>query len=305
MVAAFKVLQNKDQLQNQTISSGGDYTPPAAGLAKLRFVGYIEVGKHRKVFKGVESFKPLVKLVFEIHGKKWEPKDIDGKKIPQRITITTTHSTSSKAGFYKLFLKMRDGREEVTHMAEMLGEGFMGKIVHREYTTQQDGKEVKKVIAELCDSEKAWTITPPYVDVAVQDEEGELTGEYERRPQSVPPALGELRLFIWDLADKEQWDSLYVDGADAEKQFLQLEVIKAKNFIGSPAELVAAGSDKLLELAKKGVSTANADNGDSGDATDDEDDAGAEKTEKKVKADKKVVKKPDAPADADDLSDID
>lgn len=304
MVAAFKVLQNKDQLQNQTVSVGGDYTPPAAGLAKLRFVGYVEVGKHRKVFKGAESFKPLVKLLFEIHGKKWEPKDIDGKKVPQRITITTTHSTSSKAGFYKLFLKMRDGREEITHMAEMLGEGFMGKIVHREYTQQVDGKEVKKIAAELQDSEKAWTITPPYVDVAVMDDDNEPTGEYERRPQSVPPALGDLRLFIWDLADKEQWDSLHIEGADADKQFLQLEVVKAKNFIGSAAEAVAAGSDKLLELAKKGVNTANAENGDSGDSSDDDDGEG-EKAGNKPKADKKPTKKPDADTDAADLSDID
>ena len=33
---------------NEAQSGGGDYTPPPKGLARLRLVGYIEVGKHTK-----------------------------------------------------------------------------------------------------------------------------------------------------------------------------------------------------------------------------------------------------------------
>ncbi len=307
MVAQFNVLKNKDLLQNQTVSSGGgDYVPPAEGLAKLRLVAYVEVGKQRTTFNKVESFKPQVKLVFEIHGKKWEPKEFDGKKIPQRITITLNHSTSAKAGFYKLFTKMRDGRDDVTHMAELLGEAFMGRIRHREYEATVNGQKEKRIAAELTDTDKAWTITPPYVDVAVM-EDGEPTGEFERRPQSVPEAISPLRLFIWDLADKEQWDSLFIEGADPEKQSFQLAVVKAKNFIGSPVEAVATGKEALLELASKGVSHASSEQGDSGDASDDDDgDQKQKSTEKKETKQKTELKKPDTPvAGGKGLDDID
>ncbi len=310
MVANFKVLQNKDALQNQTVSVGGDYVPPAEGLAKLRLIGYVEVGKQRSVFKGVEGFKDQVKLIFEIHGKKWEPKDIDGKKVPQRITVTLNRSTSAKAGFYKLFLKMRDNNPDITHMAELLGEAFMGKIRHREYEVTNNGQKEKRIAAELTDAEKAWTITPPYVDVPVMEKDedtGEMvpTGEYERRPQSVPAAMSPLRLFIWDHADKEQWDSLEIEGADADKQHLKLTVLKAKNFVGSTAEAAATVSEALRAAAQKGAGGSSAAEGDSGQ-TDGDDGETETKTSGKGAKTEKSVKKPDEEsADTGSLGDID
>ena len=37
---------------NEAKQGGGDYTPPPKGLARLRFTGYVELGKHTKKVTG-------------------------------------------------------------------------------------------------------------------------------------------------------------------------------------------------------------------------------------------------------------
>ena len=49
------IAEAAQQTDMNEAQSGGDYTPPAAGLVRLRFVGYIELGKHDKEYQGTFS----------------------------------------------------------------------------------------------------------------------------------------------------------------------------------------------------------------------------------------------------------
>ncbi len=307
MAKQFNVLKNKEVLVNQTVASagGGDYTPPEEGMARARLVAYVEVGKHEKTFKGAKSLKNLVHITFELSGQKWQPKDVDGVKIPQRITIKETLSTNTKAKFYALFLKMRNGREDITHMAEMLGEAFMVRIHHRKYTVTVDGKEVERVAAEII-KDKSWTITPPQIETPILDDEGAPTGDFDIKPVKVAEPISDLRLFIWDHADREQWDSLYIEPGDGDRSrnVFQELIVNAANFIGSTAEAAAAGTDSLkairegIKSGKKPQESAGDDNSDDDDDQK-ADDAAGKKVQKAVQ-----TSKPVSDEVADDIGDI-
>lgn len=223
------IAKNAPNMQEAQKGGGGDYTPPAAGACLLRFIGYIEVGKQKSVYKGETKIKDKVKLIFEVHGKNYPPKELDdGTVIVPRITITETLSLSEKAHFFKIFNAMRNGREDITHMAQMLGEPFRGRIYHN------PGKD-DKVFANLR-NEAGYTIAPPYIEDAE-------TGE--TRKVKVPDAVSELRLFVWDQPSKEMWDSLFIDGEYEEgksKNVLQAAVLSAVNYKGSPLEQMLVGA---------------------------------------------------------------
>ena len=75
---------------NVAKAGGGNYTPPPKGLARLRFIGYIELGKHVKKVQGKpDKNEDQAWLIFELSGKGYEPKVLDdGTKIPFRITVS-------------------------------------------------------------------------------------------------------------------------------------------------------------------------------------------------------------------------
>lgn len=305
----FSVLKNKEQLIDQTkaTSGGGDYTPPAEGLARARLVSYIEVGKHMRKSKTFgDKVKDMVHITFELSGPKWEPKKLDnGDLVPQRLTIKEPLSVNSRARYYKLFLKMRDEREEITHMAEMLGEAFLIRIKHREYEVDTAGKKEKRIAVDTYNKDSGWQITPPYILKDIMDENDEPTGEQEKKNVTVSDPIGEMRLFIWDLADKEQWDSLYIEPGDGDtsKNHIQELIVSAKNFIGSTAEAAAKGSDSLEAILKAGVKSSEPAGDDEDDDGEPQEDASSKKAAKVTKKVKPV--KPEVPADEDGLDDID
>lgn len=275
----FKVMQNKEILENQTEQKGGDYTPPAEGRVGLRLVGYVELGKHAGEYMGKPKVNDKVRLIFELHGKKWEPTKLDsGEIVPVRMGLTMNKSFTKKSGYYKLFLKMRDEREEVTHMIDMLGEAFLADVRHE--TSEKDGK----VYASLKNKDGDFTIRPPYVEENLKDEDGELTGEVERKRVKVNDPIGDCKLFIWDAADEEQWASIYIPGEydGKSKNTLQLEICKAVNFPGSLAEALATESG-VLEQARKGVQSAS----EHGDVDESDPDGASEKASGKTSTDKK------------------
>lgn len=226
--AVASIAKNAPNMQ-EAQKGGGDYTPPAAGACLLRFVAYVELGKQKSTYKGETKIKDKVRLVFEVHGKNYPIKKLDdGTEVVQRITITETLSLSEKAHFFKIFNAMRNGREDITHMAQMLGEPFRGRIYHNE------GKE-GKVFANLR-NESGYTITSPYIEDAE-------TGE--SRKVKVPEAVSQLRLFVWDQPSKEMWDSLFIDGEFDEgktKNVFQAAILSAANYKGSPLEQLLAGA---------------------------------------------------------------
>ena len=220
---------------------GGDYTPPAEGPCRLRLVGYVEVGKHERKIKGVPKVENQVLLVFELSGKNHEPRDVNGEKVPYRITVKLNLSLNEKATFFKLFQRMNYAGD-ASHMVQLLGRPFLGTVYHRKWKGT-DGKE--RVEAELSNKADGFSIRPP----RRQNEDDEWV------PVEVAPALSELRAFIWQLADEEQWASLFIDGeypartddkgevvAKAKsKNVFQNTIRSAMNFEGSPIAAVLAG----------------------------------------------------------------
>lgn len=222
---------------NEAQKGGGERRVPEAGLTRLRFISYIELGKHHD--EKYKKDKNEVILQFELSGPKHPVLELeDGRKVPFIITVRESISLNEKANFYKLFRRM-NYTGEFTHIAEMLGKEFLGTVVH----SKSEGSDV--VYANLRD-DGGYTIRPPFVE----DPE---TGESRKIEVSAP--LSPQRCFLWDYADKEQWDSIFVDGRwddkkdektgettpGKSKNIYQLRIKEAKNFIGSPISEILLG----------------------------------------------------------------
>lgn len=213
---------------------GGDYTPPAEGNCRLRLVGYIELGKHSKKYKGVPKIENQVELVFEVSGPKHPPTQTDNGPVPVRIAETFNLSLNEKAGFFKLFQRL-NYKGEATHMIQLLGQPFLGTIVHQKWT----GADKKERTSASLRGADGYTIRPP----RVEDPE---SGEW--KVVEVAPAISQLRGFLWDHADLDQWNSLFIDGEYSErknekgevtspaksKNVFQNKIRTALNFEGSP-----------------------------------------------------------------------
>jgi hypothetical protein len=231
-------------------SGGGDYTPPAAGPCRLRFIGYVELGKHEKEFQGKKSFKEQVELTFEVSGPKHPPREVDGVKYPHIITIRETKSLSDKARFFKL-VQLLNYAGKAKHVAELLGQPFRGEIIHRTYR-KSDGSE--GVAAELYNKAVGtYTISP----ARIEDPE---TGDYKALP--VDPPISPVRCFLWDYADMDQWASIFIDGQYEErkdkdgkvtapaksKNVIQNKIKVAHNFAGSPIATLLAANGQPIDL---------------------------------------------------------
>jgi hypothetical protein len=236
-------------------SGGGDYVPPAEGVTRLRLVGYIETGVHTTSSPRFgEKTKAKATLLFELSGPKHEPKTLDdGRKIPYIIPVDLNIGTHEKSLYGKLFRKMAESYPGTTHYTQLLGEAFLGTVVHRTYK-RRDGTE--GVVAELKDS-NGYTIR----GTTYEDPE---TGELRRAKVAEP--ISDPRVFVWDYATLEQWDSLFIDGTydngDTKNKW-QEKIKAAENLAGSPIYqlLVEAGREDELIPAPKGQA----------EATDDED----------------------------------
>ena len=60
---------------NVAKAGGGSYTPPPKGLARLRFIGYIELGKHVKKVQGKpDKNEDQAWLIFELVARGTNPR---------------------------------------------------------------------------------------------------------------------------------------------------------------------------------------------------------------------------------------
>lgn len=227
---AAAVAETAPDMNKAVKGGGGAYTPPAAGMVRLRLVAYVETGKHKVQITGKpDKIEDEVKLTFELSGPKHEPKVLDdGTKLPHRITLTLNRSMNEKANFYKLFKRM-NYKGLATHMSQLVGEAFKGTVVHKVVGEGDD----KKTYANLKD-DAGYTIQPPRVD----DPE---TGD--TRDLVVAPAISPLRLFVWNTRAeflKPMWDSLFIDGTSGEGDnarslnVFQDRIKAATDYVGSP-----------------------------------------------------------------------
>ncbi len=243
--------------------AGGDfeYTPPQAGLTVARFISYVELGKQKqKPYQGKpKADAEEARLTFELLHPKFNIKEIEveggTKKIADQISFNVSIKLGEKASFKKLFNTMARGRAEIKHMAQMLGEPFKVVVVHNEVG---EGDK-KKVFANLRNPDGSWTMTE-----AVNEDA--LAGT--RTPINVPPALSPLRIFLWDIPQKEGWDSLYIEGTrevtndkgekkEVSKNWLQEKILSATNYPGSALEaLLNEVADLSIDPAQAAKETA-------------------------------------------------
>lgn len=246
------IAEAAQQTNMNEAQSGGDYTPPAAGLVRLRFVGYIELGKHDKEYQGKTSQKEFVQLLFEASGPKHPPRE-DG--TPIMFSLRMVKSQSDKAGFFKLFRRMNPSGS-AKHMAELLGNAYIGTVVHNVVEGDQ-----KKTYVNLKDADGMWTIREPFIDNTDPE-----TGEVTRTQLQVAEPTTPIRCFLWQYATKEMWDSLFIDGQwDAKtddkgkviqeaksKNVYQNAIRSAHDWYGSPMqEMLFAGGEADIPNAEK------------------------------------------------------
>lgn len=236
--------------QTKAVAGGGDYEPPAAGPCLVRFIGYVEIGKQKTSYKGVPGVKEQVELIFELVGKRHPPREAsDGTKIPHRISVTESYSLNEKANFFKLFQRM-NYRQDAQHIVQLLGEGFKAEVVHDVWK----GKDGKERTTAVLRNASGYTIAPP----RKEDEDSE-TGWVD---VAVPSAVSDLRCFLWQQADLNQWASLYIEGEYPErkddktgaviapaksKNVFQNKIKSAVNFRGSPIELLLLADGKPID----------------------------------------------------------
>jgi hypothetical protein len=230
-------------------TAGGDYTPPATGPTRLRFVAYVELGKQKGEYQGKPTIKEKVILTFELSGKNHQPtvKD-DGTKEPIRINIEESLSLNEKANFFKLFTRMNHSGT-AKHIVELLGNAYKGEVVHKAWKDKQ-GKEH---ISALLRGAEGYTVQPARV------EDDEVEGGW--RVLEVAPAITPLKCFLWDYATTEQWASIFIDGEYPEKKskdgavipaksknVLQNKVKSAVNFHGSPMYNILVSNGQTIDI---------------------------------------------------------
>jgi hypothetical protein len=243
---------------NQSEVKSGDFEKviyPEGGV-RLRFVSYVELGKHEKVWKGVKKTPNLVRFGFEVSGPRHKPVvGNDGIPRPLIVYVEETLSQDPKANFVKLFSLLNHARS-AEHAAYLLGEPYIGKLVHRRFKRKSDPVDPEKWTGleyKLRD-ENGFTIRPPFRE---DDDTGEML------PVQVDPAVTPISGFLWDAPTKEQWDSIFVEGEFPErknaagevvapaksKNVTQERIMRAVNFKGSPIYSLLAKAGVNLDLA--------------------------------------------------------
>lgn len=229
-LAAKAAAKSKDM---RIADKGFSSEPPAEGLARMRLVGYVELGDQVEMYMGSPRVRPKVDLVFELSGKKHPPIELeDGTIVPRRVKVTLTHSLSERATLYKLFQTMNH-TGEASHMAQLLGEPFLGRIFH--HTFQKDGRDV--TIARLKPKGGDYSISPPFQEDV---DSGEIKEIKVADPISKP------LLFFWETPSMEQWDGLYIEGkweGNRSKNVVQETIRSAVNWIESPMYALLSETD--------------------------------------------------------------
>ncbi|AUG85415.1 hypothetical protein RsoP1IDN_14 [Ralstonia phage RsoP1IDN] len=290
---AQKAAKTQDLTKEQ---AGGDYSPPAKGVPGVRFVGYIETGKVEGTFQGQTRVQDKAHLLFELHGKRW-PASEGGR--PQMLTVKLNKSKSGKSGYIKLF-KAMNYEGNATTFVDLLGGDYIANVFHYE----NDGK----TFATLKDDATGIiTVRAPFVE--------NEDGEPQRR--KVPEAMTDIKVFLWDDPDMDQWNSIFIDGEyddGKSKNRFQNAIKSALNFEGSPAEALLEGApdtgdDDDIEDAKAAARAAKAKKEAEADTDDDDaDTAGADEEEEvedtppppKKTAAKAPAKKAEPPVDEDE-----
>ena len=279
-------LEELAEVEDQSKESSFERELPEAGACQLRFVGYVELGKHYGMFKGIQKKNPdrEVKLTFEVVS----PRHTKGKDYPVTISLTTLGiSTNAKSKYHKLFKAMAMGDESIKHLAQCLGKAYCGKIFHATYKNKK-GEEVTFATLQNPDT-KEFAILPP----VVEDYE---TGE--TRKVNVAPAKSEIICFVWNKPLLKMWNAIHIEGTTDDgrsKNWMQERCLEAVDFKGSPLQAMLTLNNMPTEVEKP---EDNAPAPDAEDAPAPE----VEETKEAPKAKKAEKKAAKVEADNDDIA---
>jgi len=194
---------------DQSVEKSFERELPKAGVALMRFIGYIETGRHAPKNP---TYKPALntQLIFELSHTK-HLIDLDGKKVPQKFTLRLNKGMTAKSGYKKVFNMMNKALGGGhTHFFQMFGKPLLGTVYHND--NGKEGAE-KRVYANL-DDNGAFSFRSC-------EKEDELTGEMSTIPvmEQINPSQG----FVWENESFDDetyvamWDSLFIDGTRTDK----------------------------------------------------------------------------------------
>jgi hypothetical protein len=301
----------ENELDDLSISTGGGDFKREILPAKnhvVRLVSYVEMGtQEKKKYQSEEiDLVDTVRLVFEVLSKDGIRLDEHGKPAnARRLFLTCKKSTHERSTMRKLFELMREGDSSITNFAQMIGSKAWKLKVNWEQNKKvlqtKKERDAAKAASEKEPDNKELRIWETWKDSgvpmlspavnAVLDEDGEETDEV--KPIDVPAMLGKIEFFLWDKPQQAHWDSLFAEGeyerkakdgtvTKVSKNFVQNDIIAAKNYDGSPLQCMLDGVDFDADMY----------GGDVVDSTDsgEEEKPAKEKKEKKPKKDKKSKK---------------
>jgi len=212
------------ETENMTENKSFERTLPRAGVALLRFTGYIELGRHEAAPNS--GYKPSLKCILEFELNHPDHLiEIDGKKVPQTIQIRVNKGQTSKSGFRKLFNVMNKAHGGTyTHFLQMLGLPFLGEVFHNKVG---EGDKAK-TYANLS-QDGAWSLKAPVQIDALTN---------TSVPVPVAEVNGTIRGFLWEndsISDEDlvgMWESIYIEGTrEVEDPKTKEKVEVSKNWI--------------------------------------------------------------------------
>ncbi|MEH6358726.1 MAG: hypothetical protein V7745_07030 [Pseudomonadales bacterium] len=244
------------ETDDQSVEKSFERELAAAGPALMRFVGYLETGRHAPLNP---AHKPALKtmLIFELSTPKHKI-DIDGVKVPQKFTLRLNKGMTAKSGYKKVFNMMNKALGGGhTHFFQMLGKPLMGEIFHN--SNGKEGAE-KKTYANLDDagafSFKAPTHIDPLTDVST--------------PIPVEEVHGKLQGYLWEnesTTDEDyvsMWNDLFIDGTrekdgkQISKNWLQELIMTNMDWEGSTCQALTQEHISLDDLETGSVDLAAA-----------------------------------------------
>lgn len=206
---------NLDALTDQTKEASFTKVLPPAGETIGRLVSYVELGPQMFSYQGKETgVAPAVSIGFELLHPVKNMKDGKGQFVTFPIMKL---SMNTKARFFKLFTSMRYGRQDIRHMAQLVGEEFKITVEHSACGNYANIAAVSK----------------PYMTDMMSGEEVRL---------NVPAASREMQMFLWNQPTLECWNSIFIDGeyekdgSTYSKNFLQNKIKSSPAYPGSSVE---------------------------------------------------------------------
>lgn len=255
---------NESEDMSEASKGGGGATPPNAGTCIATLIGYIELGRRvKKGYKGAPDKKVRkARWIFELAGgTNPHTKSEDGTQtFAKRITVNTWlpepgKKPSDKSGFYKLFSAVNHAKDPAVKIpAQLLGKHVKVIVSQEKFTPEGGGDEI--TFGSIGNAQDGFRISPARVDVT-DPETGMPTGEF--RLINAPEVVSSQRCFLWEYANQQMWDSLFIEGeyeaveaADGKaarpaksKNVIQEEIMQALDWKGSKMQSILGDGGEL------------------------------------------------------------